>query len=188
MMLNLGCGNNKINGFINIDMNESCNPDIIASVENLDRYFVDGSIEEIVAFDLIEHFDKSKIKDILHNWFAKLIKGGVMVIRTVDIDRLIKLYLRNGRRLGICGLYGKRLDFSVEKFVWHLFSETDIPGMAHKWIYSKSSIDDLLCQIGFSKITFTKEKNLERGTYKYAGINSDVGQPDFTNLHLIAIK
>lgn len=188
MRLNFGCGNKKINGFINIDIDESHKPDIVGSVENLDRYYKNETIDEIVAFDIIEHLDKSKIIDILNNWHAKLKSGGILIIRTMDVDRLVKLYLKNGRRNGLLGLHGERFDFPVEKLAWHLFSDTDIPGMAHKWIYNKSSIAVLLNTVGFSSIAFTGEKQLVAGTYKYAGMNSDSGQPDYTNLHLIAKK
>ncbi len=188
MKLNLGCGNKKIAGFVNIDIDASCRPDILGSVDNLDPYCEDQSVEEIVAFDIVEHFDRNTIKDVLNNWLRKLGKGGLLVVRTPDFDRIVSLYSRNGRRQGLLGLFGERFSFPLEKAAWHIYGETDVPGMAHKWIYNKPMIERLLLETGFSKVVFTEEKHLVEGVYRYSGDEGDVGLPDHTNIHLVAIK
>ena len=106
--------NKKIAGFVNIDIDidASCRPDILGSVDNLDPYCdKDESVEEIVAFDIVEHFDRNTIKDVLNNWLRKLGKGGLLVVRTPDFDRIVSLYSRNGRRQGLLGLFGERFSF-----------------------------------------------------------------------------
>jgi hypothetical protein len=53
----LGCGNKKIDGFINVDGNPNCNPDIRADLDKGLGVFDDNSIDEIRAEHVLEHVD-----------------------------------------------------------------------------------------------------------------------------------
>lgn len=57
MKLNLGCGENKIESWINVDWNKSISPDILMDVSNLKEYkqFKDNSIDKIFASHILEH-------------------------------------------------------------------------------------------------------------------------------------
>ena len=57
LKLNLGSGSNKIDGFINIDLNPDNKPDLVANILEPLPYN-DGSIDEIVLFHTIEHIQK----------------------------------------------------------------------------------------------------------------------------------
>ncbi len=52
--LNLGSGRNKIEGYINIDINPNSNPDIVRDIEK-GLPFDDKSIDEIVVIHFLEH-------------------------------------------------------------------------------------------------------------------------------------
>lgn len=54
--LNLGCGEKKLAGYVNIDVRPSVNPDIVydISANGLGRWN-DNSADEIRAFDFLEH-------------------------------------------------------------------------------------------------------------------------------------
>ena len=57
MKLNLGCGPDHKEGFLGIDISPECNPDLVFDFEkeSLLAHFEEGSIEGILAFDIIEH-------------------------------------------------------------------------------------------------------------------------------------
>jgi hypothetical protein len=55
LKLNLGCGGSKIDNFINIDNEESTEPDILHDLMNFPWPFEDNSVDHIVAKDILEH-------------------------------------------------------------------------------------------------------------------------------------
>jgi predicted SAM-dependent methyltransferase len=59
MKLNLGCGNTKLDGFVNCDQQESCNPDRIVDLEVLPWPFDDNCAEEVVLSHVLEHLGES---------------------------------------------------------------------------------------------------------------------------------
>lgn len=173
--LNLGCGALKIEGFVNIDMDPDCSPDIVCDVSALDKYVDDETVEEIVAYDVIEHFDRFKYREVLRHWNKKLKTGGTILIRTNDWDRIMYQYL-TGK------LLQSRIIIDFEKLVWHFMCEHEKPGMGHKWGFNKHSIAAALFDTGFTCQSFIPEAMLATGNYPHAT------QPDFTNLVIAAVK
>lgn len=55
MKLNLGCGFNKPDGFIHVDMFEACQPDVVHNLETFPYPFEDSSIDEILFNHSLEH-------------------------------------------------------------------------------------------------------------------------------------
>ena len=55
MKLNLGCGSKKLEGFINIDLTEYCNPDLLLDLENTPYPFKSNSVSEIRMKSVMEH-------------------------------------------------------------------------------------------------------------------------------------
>jgi predicted SAM-dependent methyltransferase len=174
MRLNLGCGNKKIAGFLNIDNNPEVFPDRLQDVSNLCfiyNVFPNEQITEIVAYDIIEHFDRVQIPTVLKNWYDHLAAGGILYIRTNDLDRMIDLY-KSGSPA-----------FPADKFIWHLMCEHEKPGMGHKWCFTKQTLFRALVTAGFKKITVTPPRKVAVGDYPYSFTKND-----FCNVHMTAVK
>lgn len=55
MKLNLGCGFKKLPGFVNVDIQTECEPDMILDLEKVPWPFDTGSIEEVNMEHILEH-------------------------------------------------------------------------------------------------------------------------------------
>lgn len=76
--LNIGCASNKREGFINIDINESHNPDVVCDA--MDLPYDDSSVDYIAANMIVEHLpDRVAFMD---ECFRVLKKGGILRMTT----------------------------------------------------------------------------------------------------------
>lgn len=55
MKLNLGCGTDKREGFINIDVSPDVNADVVLDLSTKPFPYTDNSVEQILAIDFFEH-------------------------------------------------------------------------------------------------------------------------------------
>ena len=88
MKLNLGCGNNKLRGFINVDNQISCNPDILADLEKVPWPFEDDYIDEVILCHVLEHLGETKAAylSIIQELY-RVCKPGASVIITLPHPR-----------------------------------------------------------------------------------------------------
>ena len=55
MKINFGCGNKKMDGFLNADKEAGCNPDQVMDMESFPWPFEENSVEEVVLQHVLEH-------------------------------------------------------------------------------------------------------------------------------------
>jgi predicted SAM-dependent methyltransferase len=94
LRLNLGSGGapRSGDGWVNIDVRPEANPDMVADLAN-PLPFDDESVDEIAAFDVLEHFSYHTAAATLGSWIKLLKPGGVIVIRTPDFDELCLMFV-----------------------------------------------------------------------------------------------
>ena len=83
--LNLGCGEFKINDFINVDINKSVEPDVVHDLNKFPYPFKDNHFNVIRAEHILEHLDNPfKVMKELHRL---LNYGGVLIIKVPHSSR-----------------------------------------------------------------------------------------------------
>jgi predicted SAM-dependent methyltransferase len=96
MKLNLGCGSDIRNGYINIDRLPpgQVAPDVYrqGDIQTLDWITEDGTVEEILALDCLEYLPTNVIQLALKNWASKLVSGGTMKILVPDCHAIAKSF------------------------------------------------------------------------------------------------
>src|SRR6516225_5520478 len=88
--LNLGCGWDLREGYINVDFQPFHNPDLVADVRDLSS-LPSGWFEEIVAQDVLEHLPRLDTLRTLAEWNRLLCLGGFLHLRMPNIIGLAEL-------------------------------------------------------------------------------------------------
>lgn len=91
--LNMGSGPFPMKGFINIDQFKEVNPDLLCDVTKLS--YEPGTVAEIYAGHILEHFKFNDGMNVLKYWHSLLIPGGIISVVVPDYDFLVKEYVAN---------------------------------------------------------------------------------------------
>lgn len=137
--LHLGCGNIKIEGFVNIDISITSATDITADIRKL-NYFPLKSVSEIYVCHVLEHFGHVEILPILSRWFDILIPGGRLRISVPDLDRIVKIYSANLNHFETPG---------NSPWIGLLYGGQSTPYDFHKTGYNACWLRYLLEKVGF---------------------------------------
>jgi predicted SAM-dependent methyltransferase len=131
--IHLGCGDIKLNGWINVDARNADH--IHINTENLNLIeFTDNSIGVIYLSHVLEHFDFNESEILLKTFFDKLKTGGHLYISVPDFDSLVKVYNKTN---------------NLELIKMALMGGQDYIYNYHKSIYNNSLLTKLLKKIGF---------------------------------------
>lgn len=90
--LNLGCGYDRREGYLNVDINDFHSPDLVADVTNL-HMLPAGTYREIVAQDVLEHLPRTETVQALREWNRLLAIGGTLELRipsVLDVALLLR--------------------------------------------------------------------------------------------------
>lgn len=81
--LNLGCGAVRLEGYVNLDIKDG------TDVRKLP--YKDGTVDEVYASHLLEHFDyDNEVPDVLKEWVRVLRPGGILRLSVPDVDKYCK--------------------------------------------------------------------------------------------------
>ena len=137
LRLNLGCGRYPKRKFINIDIQPSVSPDVVADVLSL--HYEKNSIEEIYCGHLLEHFNFEEGLLAISHWVDILKPGGSIMITVPDFDIFIKPYLDNPTAQNI-----KELN---DVFIYSYCQESH-----HKYCYNGSLLESMMLRCGLSHV------------------------------------
>lgn len=94
MKLHLGCGENVLDGWVNVDIGATDPGVVVGDVRDLDDIVEDGTVSEIYACHVFEHIPRADEIAVLSHWRRKLRPGGACFIAVPDFNFLVAQYLR----------------------------------------------------------------------------------------------
>lgn len=143
LMLNLGCGKDVRDKFINIDL-FSDDPRVVRmDIRKLD--FSDNSVDLILASDVLEHFSHRQTDDILKEWSRVLAPGAEIIIRCPSLRLQLNAYMRG--------------DWDADIASYMIFGGQTNPGDYHCVAFDEITIKKHLLAAGFDNIS-VEEHNI----------------------------
>jgi predicted SAM-dependent methyltransferase len=129
MKLNLGGGLQKIPGFTTLDRQTG------QEVFPLPAY-ADGSVDEVRASHILEHFGHREAVDVLKEWVRVLKPGGRLRIAVPDLQKIV----------------ARVSDPSAPVEGWLMGGQTDDSDF-HKSVYTDAKLRDMLRYVGLTDVT-----------------------------------
>jgi predicted SAM-dependent methyltransferase len=94
--LNLGCGEDVREGFLNVDIRQAHPNVVIADLSRRPWPFADESAEVILMLDFLEHFPYRDTASILLECYRVLQPNGVVVIQVPDAYQTTRAMIQDG--------------------------------------------------------------------------------------------
>jgi ubiquinone/menaquinone biosynthesis C-methylase UbiE len=137
--LNIGCGARKLPGYIGVDAVPRDAADIVAPAHKIPK--PDGSVREIIAIHLWEHFYRWDCDKVIKEWHRLLAPGCLLILELPNLIKCCENLLS-----GICVKHPDQLSY------WGLFGDPrgKDPYMAHRWGWTPVTLREFLLANGFS--------------------------------------
>jgi SAM-dependent methyltransferase len=157
---NIGCGRDKIPGYIGVDKYDT-SADINEDIFEVD--LPDSCADEILASHLIEHVPHHRGPELLKKWHDVLKPGGKLIMELPDIEGLCKAFTEATTDeekywLTVC-IYGVAHGEEVPSEEIQKYG-TKSP---HLWGYYPKVLSDILTEIGYKDIKILPQQGEHMG-------------------------
>lgn len=134
MKLDIGCGNQKIDGFTGVDAYVEA--DGIVKAEMWELPYRDGEIEEIYSSHALEHVPIVRVQPTMKEWWRVLCPGGKLTLQVPNMDYVARFWLTH-----------KPEEHSWAEMI--IFGNQAHPGEFHKCAFTPMGLQGDLQQCGF---------------------------------------
>lgn len=158
MKLNLACGNDYKEGYINIDnqsMFPDCKVDVSADIFTLEQE--ENSIDEILVNHFVMYTRPDELNPLLEKWYKWLKLGGKLSIETIDVKEIAKILNDDSRTTKDMDMFG----------LTNLFG-TEVTG-PHRWAYYAESLYELMDKVGYGELFIEKGEKKPLRDFKIIG-------------------
>ena len=177
LKLNLGCGDVRVDGWVNIDL-ESEKADLKRDLRDPLPY-EDDTVDFIYSEHLIEHLNLNEGLKLLSECRRVLRPGGVLRIATPDLDYVVFKYFFFWKRQDWIKKYGYGGLRTRAEMLNLVFRE-----WGHQYLYNSEELKRRLREVGFEKDKISPQK-INRS--KYAELKNRETRKD-SKLTIEAIK
>lgn len=153
MKLHLGCGENYLEGYVNIDLPPDgqsvmkAKADIYQDIRTL--VYPENSIDEIRSHHLLEHFTRQEALNLLLQWRKWLKPGGLLVVETPDFETAARAF----------PYASLRQKFKIAR---HIFGSQEADWAVHKDWWGQKKFRFVLSKLEFSIVKLKKKKDFTR--------------------------
>ncbi len=144
MKLNIGCGYDHLDGYMNLDSNPDSAADRL--MQAWDLKFADGSVSEIKAYHVIEHLGFFRARYFLAECWRVLGPGGALLLETPCIEKTFEAFL------------GGDLAAKEAALGWVYGSES--PGMNHLFCFPRDLLAGSMSEAGFIDPVFSEPPSM----------------------------
>ncbi len=145
---NLGCGNKKWDGWINVDLHSNI-ADIKCDLRKLE--IASDSADAVAAIHVLEHFYEWEVFDVLTEWKRILKPNGKMILELPCMDKVFA-YVHN------CVVSKQPLQPFMTLLALYGDPKHKQPAMCHKWGWFQEPLRQMLESVGMERIEFCVPK------------------------------
>ncbi len=146
--INLGSADTTTPGWLNCDLLPGPNVDMVANAKYL---YAQQKPDVLRASHLLEHVPPSETLYVLRTWYDTLNTGGSLIVGVPDFDYVVREYLTSPERY-LC-FWKSQFNSMLFKQLYGSFyahrSESDNEHFRHLAVFNKSSLTELLEDVGF---------------------------------------
>lgn len=143
--IHLGCGQDYLPGYVNIDAYPGSKADLVMDATKLDL-FPDNCADVIESYHFFEHLMFHKAKQMINEWFRILSPGGLVIIELPNLEVCIKEvgkhFTDDSFDLAMGGIFGQAPGLIEKEGVTQL----------HKWGWTPKTLKAELSSAGFTNI------------------------------------
>jgi SAM-dependent methyltransferase len=145
---NLGCGFDKREGFLNVDMNAFHHPDLVCDITAL-YPLPSGHFEHVVAKDVLEHIPRFRTRNALREWNRILKLGGLLELQVPNVIGLLhELELAESQSVSC-----------QEQWLTCLFGTQSYSGDFHFTGFTELTLRAVLASCGFDVVALESRDN-----------------------------
>ena len=138
--INLGCGEDYKEGWINIDKDPKHRAEMTCDIETFST--LDYSADEILLSHVLMYLRPEQLKPLLIRWYGWLKEGGKLTMETADFRKLCNIVSTEPVE-----------DIVMSDGMINIFGKENEP--PHTWGWTSRSLITLLEEIGFKNIVRT---------------------------------
>lgn len=170
MKLNLGCGTDVKPGYTNVDFRQTHPSVMKVDLSTFPWPFEDGSADEILMLDFLEHFPYGSTPFILLECFRVLSPNGTVVIQVPDGDHLVRAFgcilneytcnrCEKAMTDVVCKTCGQTEREVSEAAMRRMYGGQDYTGNYHQTLFTMDSLEAKAKDCGLELVGYEEEQH-----------------------------
>jgi predicted SAM-dependent methyltransferase len=151
--LHVGAGNNRLDGWLNTDILPHLSPLFLDATHSFP--VKDGTVAYIFSEHFIEHVPREAAYRFFRESIRVLKPEGVLRVSTPDAEALAKAYLNNTEQAVLLNERNRRMGYPYNSYPIDILN-TAFKEDLHVCLYDAQTLEQLLRQAGFERITHCK--------------------------------